>query len=212
MKHVGFLIDGFNLYHSIEDIENSQGVCLKWLNLRSLCQSFMYLFGKEYDLYKIYYFTAIAYHYIDIDKIQRHENYIKCLESTGIEVIRGRFKEKTEYCPLCKQEYIGHVEKQTDIAISSKLLELLYANDDNHCEAFVLVTGDSDLAPAIKTALKVVPLPDIRFAFPVNRKSEELLVLAPSSFKLRVGHYVANQFKNPVKLTDGTSIYKPSSW
>jgi uncharacterized LabA/DUF88 family protein len=212
MKHIVFLIDGFNLYHSIEDIEFSQGVCFKWLNLRSLCQSFMYLFGKEYDLYKIFYFTAIAYHYNDKEKEQRHEDYIRCLESTGVEVIRGRFKEKTEYCPLCKQNYIGHVEKQTDIAISSKLLELLYAKDNDHCETFVLVTGDSDLAPAIETALKVVPCPDIRFAFPVNRKSEELKLLAPKSFKLRAGHYQANQFRNPVKLADGTSIHKPSSW
>lgn len=206
------MIDGFNLYHSIVDIENSEGVCLKWLNLRSLCQSFVYLFGKDYDLHRIYYFTAIAYHYNDIGKVQRHENYIKCLESTGIEVIRGRFKEKTEYCPLCKQEYLGHIEKQTDIAISSKLLELLYTNDNNHCDTFVLVTGDSDLAPAIKTARKVTPLPNIRFAFPFNRKSEELAALAPLSFKLRVGHYRANQFKDPVKLADGSSIRKPSSW
>jgi len=212
MKNVAFLIDGFNLYHSIEDIERSSGVCLKWLNLHTLCKSFMYLFGKDYNLYKIFYFTAIAYHYVEMDKVERHENYIKCLESTGIEVIRGRFKEKTEYCPLCKKEYVGHVEKQTDIAISSKLLELLYANDHNHCEGFVLVTGDSDLTPAIKIAKIVNPLADIRFAFPVNRKSEELARLAPKSFKLREGHYLANQFKDPIKLADGTVICKPPSW
>ena len=212
MKHVAFLIDGFNLYHSIEDIEYHEGVCFKWLDLHRLCQSFMYLFGKEYELYKVFFFTAIAYHYSDLYKIQRHENYIKCLESTGIEIIRGRFKEKTEYCPLCKKEYISHIEKETDIALCSKLLELLYANNDTHCEGFVLVTGDSDLVPAIKTVLKVAPLTDIRFAFPYNRKSNDLLKLAPSSFKLRSGHYQANQFKSPFKLTDGTFIYKPTSW
>jgi uncharacterized LabA/DUF88 family protein len=212
MKHVAFLVDGFNLYHSIEDIEYSEHVCFKWLDLRRLCQSFMYLFGREYALHTIFFFTAIAYHYVDMEKVQRHEDYIKCLESTGIEVIRGRFKEKTEYCPLCKKEYRGHIEKETDIAFCSKLLELLYANDDSHCEAFVLVTGDSDLVPAIKTVLRVCPSTDIRFAFPYNRKSEDLLKLAPSSFKLRTGHYQANQFRNPVKLADDTLIHKPTSW
>lgn len=212
MKHVAFLIDGFNLYHSIEDIRKSQGVCLKWLDLHALCKSFMYLFGRDYDLYKIFYFTAIAYHYKDNDKIRRHENYIKCLESKGIEVIRGRFKKKTAYCPLCNREYISHEEKETDIGISSKLLELLYANGHTHCDGFCLVTGDSDLVPAITTALRISPEADIRFAFPVNRKSDNLLNLAPKSFKLREGHYRANQFRNPVKLTDGTLINRPASW
>jgi uncharacterized LabA/DUF88 family protein len=212
MKHVAFLIDGFNLYHSIRDIEQVEKVCLKWLNLHNLCQSFMYLFGKEYDLYKIFYFTAIAFHYQDLDKIQRHEDYIRCIESTGVEVIRGRFKEKVEYCPLCKKQYIGHVEKETDIAICSKVLELLYADNNKCCEAFVLVTGDSDLVPLIKTALKVKPSTDIRFAFPYNRKSDDLLRLAPLSFKLRKGHYQAHQLSNPFKLSDGTIIRKPISW
>jgi uncharacterized LabA/DUF88 family protein len=210
MKNVVFLVDGFNLYHSIEDIEDSEGNCYKWLNIYSLCKSFMYLFGKEYTLQKIFYFTAIAYHHPE--KIKRHSNYIRCLESTGIEVIRGRFKEKELFCPLCKQVYVGHVEKQTDIAIGSKLLELLYADDNNHCETFMLITGDSDLAPAIKTAIKVAPNVDIRFAFPVNRKSNDLLRLAPNSIKLKGGHYKANQFKNPLRLTDGTLLHKPSVW
>jgi uncharacterized LabA/DUF88 family protein len=212
MKHVAFLIDGFNLYHSIEDIEYSENVCFKWLDLHRLCQSFMYLFGKEYDLYKVYYFTAIAYHYLDMDKVKRHEDYIKCLESTGIEVIRGRFKEKTEYCPLCRKEYKGHTEKETDIAFCSKMLELLYAVDDTHCDGLLLITGDSDLVPAIKIAQRIAPSADIRFAFPYHRKSEELLKLTPKSFKLRTGHYQANQFKDPFKLTDGTTVPKPPSW
>jgi len=212
MKHVVFLIDGFNLYHSIIDVKRDEGCCYKWLDLYSLCKSFMYLFGMEYKLQKVFYFTAIPYYTEDKDKIQRHEDYIQCLQSKGIEVIRGRFREKELHCTLCKKVYIGHVEKQTDIAISTKLLELLYADDDKHCQNFVLMTGDSDLAPAIKTAKRVCPDVDIRFAFPVNRKSNDLIKLAPESFKMSSGHYKANQFHNPVKLVNGTVIHKPLSW
>jgi uncharacterized LabA/DUF88 family protein len=212
MKHLAFLIDGFNIYHSIEDIESDSGVCYKWLNLFQLCKAFLYLFGREYDLFKIFYFTAIAYHYNDPEKVKRHENYIKCLESTGIEIIRGRFKTKNEYCPLCKKSYIGHVEKETDIALCGKMLELVFANDNSHCDGFVLVTGDSDLIPGIKTAQKICQSVDIRCAFPYNRKSNDLLTVAPNSFKLKSGHYHAFQFPNPVILADGTTIYKPDSW
>ncbi|MFC1955820.1 hypothetical protein ACFLWZ_04750, partial [Chloroflexota bacterium] len=72
MKNVVFLIDGFNLYHSIEDVEGSEGYCYKWPDLYSLCQSFRYLFGREYALQKVFYFTAIAYHTSNIEKIKRH--------------------------------------------------------------------------------------------------------------------------------------------
>jgi uncharacterized LabA/DUF88 family protein len=212
MKHLAFLVDGFNMYHSIEDIESDLGVCYKWLDLFQLCKAFVYLFGREYELFRIYYFTAIAYHYKDDDKVKRHEDYIKCLESTGIEVICGRFKEKSEFCPLCKRSHIGHVEKETDIALCGKMLELVYANDNTHCDGLILVTGDSDLIPGIKTAQKICPSVDIRCAFPYKRKSDDLLKVVPKSFKLRTAHYQAFQFKNPVKLSDGTLIHKPDTW
>ncbi|MDD5338082.1 MAG: NYN domain-containing protein [Dehalococcoidales bacterium] len=210
MKNIVCLIDGFNLYHSIEDIEKSTGQCYKWLDLYALCKSFVYLFGKDCVLNKVYYFTSIAYHFPD--KVKRHEDYISCVKSKGVEVVRGEFREKQLYCSLCKRKYIGHVEKQTDIALSSKLLELLYATDNTHCETFLVITGDSDLTPAIETANILNANVDIRFAFPYNRKSKHLLKLAPKSFKLRSGHYLANQFGNPVKLLDGTIIHKPMTW
>jgi len=212
MKNVVFLVDGFNLYHSLENVFQIEGCCYKWLDLNALCRSFLYLFGKDAGLDKIFYFTAIAYYTQNTEKIQRHNNYIKCLKAKGINVIKGRFKEKTQYCPNCKTEFTTHVEKQTDIAIASKLLELLYSRDDNHCESFCIVTGDTDIVPAIETAFKVIPGVDIRFAFPVHRKSKELKQLAPLSFNLKSGHYRANQLKNPFKLNDGTIVRKPVTW
>ena len=172
----------------------------------------MYLFGGEAEFYKVFYFTAIADYLNDSNVVKRHEDYIKCLESKGIIVCRGRFKEKTRHCPRCNADYIGHEEKETDIAISSKLLELLYSNDHQHCDGFCIVTGDTDLIPAIETARRVSPSVDIRFAFPFNRKSDALRVIAPKSFKLKTGHYKAFQFPDPVRLEDGTIISKPVSW
>jgi hypothetical protein len=34
-----FVIDGFNLYHSIRDIEHDSGVNCRWLDVHSLCES-----------------------------------------------------------------------------------------------------------------------------------------------------------------------------
>jgi hypothetical protein len=33
---VSFLIDGFNLYHSIEDVERYKGIKAKWLDIKTL--------------------------------------------------------------------------------------------------------------------------------------------------------------------------------
>ena len=34
-----FVIDGFNLYHSIRDVERETGVNCRWLDIRSLCST-----------------------------------------------------------------------------------------------------------------------------------------------------------------------------
>src|SRR4030042_2904612 len=95
MRRVAFLVDGFNLYHSVVDLgRNNKGLCLKWLDIDSLCNSFLHLLGKDTILEHIYYFSAYAFHLKDPGVIQRHRSYIECLEATGITAELGRFKYK----------------------------------------------------------------------------------------------------------------------
>ena len=84
MKRVCFVIDGFNLYHSLNDIAvHNNGLCSKWLDVRALCTSYLHVIGSGAQLEKIFYFTAVAYFRNDPNLILRHENYIKCLEDCG---------------------------------------------------------------------------------------------------------------------------------
>ena len=209
MNRVIFLIDGFNLYHSIIAIKKVHNVTVKWLNIHSLCQSCLHIIGSKATIEKIYYFSAYAYHLNDPDIIQRHSDYIECLKSTGIEPILGRFKTRDINCSLCRRWFIKHEEKETDIAIAAKLLEVLAKGK---CDTAVLVTGDTDLIPAIKTANLLYPNCNVLCAFPFRRKNEELKAVAPNSFKLHLNRYINNQFLNPVNLPNGQVIYKPASW
>jgi uncharacterized LabA/DUF88 family protein len=211
MNQVCFLVDGFNLYHSIEDIaSDNNGLCLKWLDIHALCSSFLYLIGNDSQIKKIYYFTALAYHLNNQSVIDRHENYIRCLEHYGIETIRGTFKEKHVRCKLCQGDFIKHEEKETDVSISIKILELLY---EKYCSSIVIISGNTDIAPAVKFAKQKYPDIDIRFAFPYKRKNDELVSLAPNSFKIKKVKYVNYQLPNPVTLSDGvTQLHKPLSW
>ncbi|MGD0855328.1 MAG: NYN domain-containing protein [Dehalococcoidia bacterium] len=210
MNRVVFLIDGFNLYHSIRDISSFLHIpCLKWLNINALCTSLLSTISLDARLEKVYYFSAYAHHLGDADVLKRHVDYIECLKSTGIEPILGNFKPKKVKCSKCNREFIKHEEKATDVGIAVKLLEVLSNKD---CETVVLVTGDTDIIPAIETANRMFPYSETMVAFPFARKNDELVDVAPRSFKIHVNSYKNNQFPNPVVLQDGTTIAKPLVW
>jgi uncharacterized LabA/DUF88 family protein len=204
-----FLIDGFNLYHSIMDINYHKGIHLKWLNIYGLCNSFLHLIDTRATLAKIYYFSAYAYHVKSPGVIKRHKDYIKCLESTGVEPVLGRFKPKIVTCSVCRHNFIKHEEKETDVAIATKLFQVLY---ERECETTVLVTGDTDIVPSIKTAKILFPDNDFLFAFPFGRKNNELVTIAPNSFKIGLNSYINHQFPDPFVLSNGDKISKPPSW
>jgi uncharacterized LabA/DUF88 family protein len=211
MSTVTFLIDGFNLYHSVLRLKRDTGFNTKWLDLASLCSSYIHLFGKGARLESIYYFSAIPYYLSQQDpaKIQRHQTYLKCLESTGIKVILGRFKEKDTYCPKCRSLFLKHEEKETDVSIGITLLELFFTEV---CDFAVIVSGDTDLSPAVRKCQSLFLHKKIIFAFPYARKNKELSTLAPGSFSINAKQYIRYQFPNPVILKDGQKIYKPASW
>jgi uncharacterized LabA/DUF88 family protein len=208
MNRVTFLIDGFNLYHSVVDLGRIQKLRVKWLNIHSLCSSFLYLISQDAAIAEIYYFSAFAYHLNDPSVIKRHQDYIECLKSTGIIPEMGRFKPKDVICPL-RGKFTKHEEKETDIAIAAKLFEIM---SRDICDTAVLLTGDTDLTPAVETCKRLFPTKGIRFAFPYRRHNRELKALLPDSFKIHSGSYVQHLFPDPVRLPDGTEIWKPASW
>lgn len=212
MDRATFIIDGFNLYHSVRIAQYDMGgTSTKWLDIRSLLSSYLHLLGKNAVLDKIYYFSALAKHLeaSKPDVTKRHRDYIRCLQATGIITELHRFKKKTVWCTSCNNELIKFEEKETDVAIAVKLLELLFKDA---CDTVVLVTGDTDIAPAVKTANIIFPYKRIVFAFPYKRKNKELSQLAPGSFEIKKEQYAKHQFPDPYTIPNGCTIIKPSQW
>ncbi|MBI2970455.1 MAG: NYN domain-containing protein [Gammaproteobacteria bacterium] len=213
MNRVAFLVDGFNVYHSARKArEDLGGKSTLWLDLRSLLTSYLSSsFGRDAVLSEIHYFSALATH-MDGKRpgtTNRHRLYLDCLRSTGVQIHLGRFKYKTVWCASCKQENPHYEEKETDVALSAKLLELFHTDK---CDTVVLMTGDTDLAPAVRTAAQIFPEKTVCFAFPYKRKNKELMQLATSSFLVRKERYAAHQFPDPVVLPNGRQIRKPPDW
>ena len=212
-KKVTYLIDGFNLYHSVRISQKELNASTKWLNIRKICESRLvslhsYL-GAKVQLENIYYFSAYAHHLNDPSIVQRHQNFVRCLEDTGIQVQINRFKYKEIECPFCSRTIVKHEEKETDVSIALKLMEIFI---NKECDIAVIISGDTDLAPAVRMARKLFPEKHIFFLFPAYRKNKELAKLCPGSMNIKAKQYTKHQFDDPYTLKDGTTISKPLSW
>ena len=212
MTRTAFLIDGFNLYHSLRDASRDlEGAGTRWLDLLGLCTSFLNEIGGNAQVSEIGYFSALAHHLEPIEPglVARHLAYIDCLLATGVRVELGHFKPKRVLCPVCGLRIVRYEEKETDVAIGTRLLELAVSGE---CDAIVIVSGDSDLAPALRAARRCRARLRLLACFPYHRRSKELAALADRCFKLRKERYVAHQLADPVDLTDGRRIARPANW
>jgi uncharacterized LabA/DUF88 family protein len=211
-NRTAFLVDGFNVYHSLKDAEAElQGRSTRWLDLRSLFSSYLYIIGAGATLGPVYYFSALATH---LEKRKpgvtaRHRSYIECLRLTQVIPVLGRFKFKSIRCHVCHTENPHFEEKETDVALAAKLFELLHRRE---AETVVLVSGDTDLAPAIRAARSLFRDSRICIAFPYRRKNAELAVLADKYFHIRHRQYAVHQFPDLVKLPGGRQVKKPIGW
>jgi hypothetical protein len=126
-----------------------------------------------------------------------------------VNVELARFKPKDVYCPRCRSYFVSHEEKETDVAIAARLFEVCQSDET---ETIVLMTGDTDLAPAVRTSKRLYPSKLIFFAFPYKRTNSELVGIAPESFSIKLRTCLRHQFADPLVLPDGTSISKPTNW
>jgi uncharacterized LabA/DUF88 family protein len=172
---VACYVDGFNVYHAIDDMSRAQQGALnylKWLDLRSLMERFSD--PHIHAIGEITYFSAyMKWH---PDREARHREYVKALVSRGITPIMGRFKEKDAYCKNCRSTYKAREEKESDVNIATHLVGDAYEGRYDH--AF-LVTNDSDLLGPLRWVRDRFPKLKLKIiAPPLRRHSKELWAVA----------------------------------
>ena len=211
--NVDFVVDGFNLYHSLKDLRRDRHSDCRWLDLRALCGAQLQLLGPSALVGRIYYFSALATHLQTTDpgKVSRHRTYVAALESVGVAVQLGRFKRKdAEYrssgCYVCLRR---HEEKETDVGIALKVVDLAH---DPACDAVALVSGDTDVAPALRSACAIAPAKPIYVFFPYRRVNKDLKQLATRSFRLLGPSLERSQFPQAVDLPSGRRLFRPPEW
>ena len=134
-------IDGFNLYYG-----SLRGTDYRWLNLQRLFERLR----PDDDIQVIRYFTA----QVDGRAQARQATYLRAIATLPkVEVILGLFKSKRFKCRVrdCDFEggrfYVGWEEKRTDVAMGVALVDDAHRNV---ADRFIIVSGDSDLVPAMR--------------------------------------------------------------
>ena len=179
-QRVAVFIDGFNLYHAIDNLRFPE---LKWVDLRSLSRVFINTSVEQLE--DVFYFSAYAGHVSQAAQ-ERQKRYLKALELTGIKTVLGHFKEKDRKCPSCSHRWIGHEEKETDVNIA---LHLLYLAFRDSFDRALVISNDSDLAPAIQMVRKSFPKKRITTVAPPNYYHSNLLIKVSSDkARIRIEH------------------------
>ncbi len=157
MRIVRVYVDGFNMYHAVDKLEDNR---LKWLNYWQLCTT---LVRPGETLNAVHFFTAVWPY--EAAKQKRHENFINALDAVGVQVHRGSFSKPRKWCEE-KQRYCWfREEKQTDVAIAVRMLADAADGQD---QRMILVTADSDQIPTAR-ALNAMPHISLTLAFPPGR-------------------------------------------
>lgn len=202
MAKVYVLVDGFNLYHALDT--NPAYHAFKWLSLTRLAHCFV--LGRD-TLAGVEYFTTLATW--DPAKVSRHKIFIKANEAEGVKITYGEFKRKQRKCSECGQLSRTFEEKQTDVNIAIRLFEL--AVQDQYDNA-IIVSGDTDLIPAVKAVQKTFPAKKIGVVIPIGRASEDLKMQTDFHHKMKVHHLSTSRFLDVIALQDGSTLECPHRW
>lgn len=201
MIRVGCYIDGFNLYHSIDDMSRAtRGALnhLKWLDVHKLMHSF--IDPAVHRIVSVKYFSA--YPTWKPAQLARHKSYVRALQNSGVTVVLGQFKEKDAYCKNCNTTYKAHEEKESDVNFATHLI-----NDSHlglHDQVF-MVTRDSDLSGPMRAVRANFPAIKVKIIAPPNRRhSKELWALAHLRSEIKQAHLEKSLL--PARILDANGV------
>lgn len=191
-KKVIALIDGFNLYHGIKSLHVNS---LKWCDVTGLAEKFLL---KNESVAKVLFYTAYPSH-LPSGIRTRYQLYVDTLKQSGVKVIQGVFKEKERY--INGRKHIFHEEKETDVRIAVDLIDLAYRKE---ADKFFVVSGDSDLRPAVERALERFDDISVMMLLPPSQHSKNFRRLEEKShgrfkvMKIKRRHIQSSRFPDKV--------------
>ncbi len=202
MSRIKFFIDGFNVYHALE--REASYHKYKWLDYSKLASLFV---RRQDQIVEVLYFTALANW--DVQKVNRHKLFISALKFKGVKVILGQFQKVERRCRNCHQHYYTFEEKKTDVNIA---VELIKSAVKDEFDTALIMSGDSDLAPAVEAVKSLFPAKKVGVVIPINLRAALLKQVCDFHMKIKEKHLTASLFPDDIDLGSGIKLSRPPTW
>jgi uncharacterized LabA/DUF88 family protein len=196
-------VDGFNLYHGMH---TAFGRAFLWLDLEVLARS---LLRADQRLDRVKYFTARVRR--TGDGRFRQVTYLETLTAHCrlLDIVEGRFQEKTCMCFSCRARWTTYEEKESDVSLAVSLVEDAALDRFDHA---LIISADSDLCPAIRAVRRVRPGSRVVAVFPPRRHSDELRRVADAVYWLGRDKLARAQLPAKVVTAGGIELNRPGHW
>jgi hypothetical protein len=128
----------------------------------------------------------------------------------SVEVVLGRYQSKTVSCRQCGSSWPSYEEKETDVNIAVSIVADAAATAS---DLALIISADSDLCPAIRSARSLNSRRGMIAVFPPRRSSFEIRSLIRGAFTV-----AAVDLRNsllPDAVTDpaaGRTYRRPGKW
>jgi uncharacterized LabA/DUF88 family protein len=215
MAKVVSLVDGFNVYHALDQRSRHGGYPykeFKWINYWRLSQCFV---PQKDVMDQVRWFTAespLPGREGDLRR-GRHRRLQRANEAQGVQVVDGYFRPVTRSRKLIVPpgfiKYETHEEKRTDVAIAVALVSLAH---QKAYDKAVLITADSDMIPAVEEAKAVHPGGEIVNVVPIERRARALYNCVDQQIRMRTKHLRASRLPLRIALDTSRTIRCPREW
>jgi len=216
-KRISFFVDGFNLYFALIDCSyvDPKHQCFKWFDIPKFLRQFVD--PKLHRIEEIYYFSAYypwASNKSPLtpvpSKEARHKLYKAALEHYGVITEFSHFRHKPHTCSFCGGKEDLPEEKQTDVSIGVTMLKTAV---QNKYDIGVLVSGDTDLVPAIEAIKELYPKKLVGVLCPFKRANKAYQSIVTYRYsKTRLRDYRDCLLPLAITRSDGSIITCPPSW
>lgn len=198
-----FYVDGFNLYHAINDLSQPH---LKWVNLWRLAE--LVARGHAKTIEKVVFCTA--YFPGDHGKRVRHERYVAAQTLAGVESRFGHTTKEPMSCGTCRHRWDAPREKETDINVALAVFDDAY---QNVFDVAFMVTADTDQAATLRAMRSRFPDKRMITVAPPGRDpAKHLRALSYATIRLTAAHLDQCVFP-PVVMRDGMrTVQRPAEY